>query len=105
MEIEKQDINKDLSRDLFWTRIIFSAPDNTRRSSVLAAATEEYFRASQEFQDTGAISDEAQSKWSDTVLKKWIKLGERIFENPVHYDVYANSPEGESNGLKFLLSK
>ena len=43
--------------------------------------------------------------WLEEIINKWRKLGDDIFNQDVHYDVYATTKEGEANGLDFLLEK
>ena len=51
------------------------------------------------------LTDDHFQKWQDTVIKKWIALGKDLFNQDTHYDIYANTPEGEANGLDFLIKK
>jgi len=52
------------------------------------------------------VNKDIFSTWiKENVLKKWEQLGDSIFEQDVHYDVYANSQEGESRGLEFLIKE
>lgn len=105
MNFEKGKIMEEGSRDLYWARITFMADDGERSSIVLAAASLEYLQDSVEFAASGAIDHEILDQWLESVADKWDMLGNEIFDKDVHFDVYANTPEGEANGLSFLLTK
>jgi len=51
------------------------------------------------------LKQEEFNAWLDVVVKKWSKLGDEIFNQDIHYDVYSNTQEGEANGIDFLVKE
>ncbi len=102
MKIEKQKLKEDLSRDLYWGRIYFTSGDESKKSKVLLCASFEYM---QRFFKKDAFQDTDFDPWLEKVVEKWMKLEDDIFNQDIHYDVYATTREGEANGLDFLLEK
>ena len=92
-------MHEDSNRDNYWSRIYFESYDQQKKSVVLICASREYlwdiFRA-RNFEEVKL------EQWFKNVIKKWESLGEEIFKKEIHYDVYAETPEGEINGLEFL---
>ena len=41
----------------------------------------------------------------EEVVSKWMCFGEEIFNQSIHYDIYATTKEGEANGIDFLLKE
>lgn len=105
MNLKKTEMREDTSRDLFWTQIIFSSDDGSRESRVLVAASREYFAQSYELSTGGDLTSDVFNTWLDSVISKWLKLGDEVLNKSTHYDVYATTESGEANGLDFLLSK
>jgi len=99
MNIKKEKIKEDINRDIYWTRAHFESDDTKHTSTILACASWEYIL------DSNGINEvEAKhlNQWLEEVKRKWISFGDKIFEKERHYDVYANTSEGEVNGLEFL---
>lgn len=105
MKILRGSIKEDFSRDLYWTRIIFLTDDESNKTSVFACASLEYLEALYRLTGGVQIAQKHLDEWSKNVVKKWSALGDDILKQDVHYDVYATTPEGEANGLDFLLAK
>lgn len=105
MKIEKGRIIEEFSRDMYWTRIIITSDDETKKSNILVAASEEYLWDLYKLHGGSQLNEEHFSKWLDSVIEKWLALGEEIFKQSVHYDVYSVTHEGETNGLEFLINK
>jgi hypothetical protein len=99
MKIVREKIKENIDRDIYWTRIYFESEDKNRKSKVLACASWEYILDSNRIKE---IKDIHIDNWREIVIKKWESLGDDIFNEEVHYDVYANTPEGKINGLEFL---
>lgn len=87
-------------RDMYWMRICFqNIAQPMKKSTVLACASHEYLW---DISNAFDISEVRLDQWSNNVLKKWKEVGESIFREVVHYDVYAISQDGVNNGLKYL---
>lgn len=91
---------EDSTRELYWSKITFISTDEAKRSTVYASGSREYFA-----HDGDKAYKKNLSSWLNKVVDKWKSLGQRIFDQDVHYDVYSETPEGEANGLDFLLRK
>ncbi len=101
MEIKKGNINEDPSRDLYWVSIVVVNDD--LKTKILACASDEYLFEKYKTQN---LTQEIKDNWVDNVvIEKWKKLGNTLFEQDIHYDVYALTQEGEANGFDFLLKK
>jgi len=102
MKIEKEMLRDDFHRDTYWSRIHFESDDGTKRSTVLFCASHEYlwdlFRA-RKFEEVQL------NRWHESVIKKWEKVGDKVFKKAVHYDVYSNTNEGKVNGFDFLKNE
>jgi len=105
MKTIKGALKEDTSRDLYWTRIIFLNDDESKKSQVFVCSSLEYFEDLFRVSGTEHLSPEQINEWLKEVIEKWSSLGEDIFKQDVHYDVYANTSEGEANGLDYLLTK
>jgi len=70
---------------------------------VLACASHEYLFDLYKLPGDQQLSTEQTDIWQESVITKWSKLGNELFLKDTHYDVYANTPEGEANGIDFLL--
>lgn len=105
MKIIKGAIKEDFNRDLYWARIVFLCNDETKKTSVLVCASEEYLMDLYKLAGTKKLGQEHFNKWLDIVIAKWSELNDKLFEKDVHYDVYANTQEGEANGIDYLLAK
>ena len=91
-------------KELFWVRINLKSDDGSKASQILALATMEFLADFYRIPGNQIVSFTEVNKWiNDFVLKKWEKLKDTIFDQATHYDVYANSSEGESRGLNFLI--
>jgi len=102
MNIKTEKIRENFDRDLYWTRIYFELEDKKRVSKVVTCASREYILDSNRINE---VKDIHLNQWAEKVIKKWKSLGSEIFRKRIHYDVYANTPEGKINGLKFLKEK
>ena len=103
MTINKSTIKEEFDRDLYWTRIIFTNKVTDKKTLVLACISDEYFR--ELYSSEERERENNLNKWRDKVITKWSGLGDDIFNQDVHYDVYAATKEGEANGFDFLLQK
>jgi len=102
MKIETQKIKEDFERDLYWGRIYFSSEDGSKQSKVLLCASTEYL---QQIFKKDVFDESDFAVLIKDVLNKWSQLNEDIFNQDIHYDIYATTKEGEANGLDFLLEK
>ena len=102
MNIETEEIRENIERDLYWTRIYFESEDKKRMSKVVTCASWEYILDSNRI---NVVKDIHLNQWAEKVIKKWKSLGSEIFRKRIHYDVYANTDEGKTNGLAFLKEK
>jgi len=102
MKIEIQKIKEDIDRDLYWSRIYFFSDDNSKESKVLVCASFEYF---QQLLKKDSFQEDDFNSWLQGIVEKWTKLKDEIFNQDIHYDVYATTKEGEAKGLDFLLEK
>lgn len=98
-------ILKQPDRDLYWTRVVFTSRGKTKKTQVFACASREYLEDCFKITNSHLLDEKHLNKWVDNVIKKWSSLKSRLFKQDVHYDIYANTPEGEANGLDFLLKK
>lgn len=100
MKILKGTIQEDFSRDIYWVKIIILSDADDRKSKILACLTQEYL---DDLTNNNTEVATALNVWLGEVIKKWQKIGDQIFDQDVHYDVYASSQNGEANGLDFLI--
>jgi len=105
MKTIKGTIKEDFGRDLFWTRIVFLNDDESKKSQLLTCASEEYLEDTFRISGREQLTEEHKNEWLKGVIEKWSSVGEEIFNEDIHYDVYANTKEGEANGLDYLLTK
>ena len=94
---------QDLKRDLYWVPIVFVSDDEIRRTKVLVCSTREHLRGLYDVPGDKDISEANIDHWIKSAVEKWSRLGGDIFNQDIHYDVSATTPEGESAGLDFLL--
>ena len=104
MKIIKGSVKEEFSRDLYWTRIVFLSDDETKKTSILACASQEYLEDLYRLAGGQELEQGHFDEWLNTVIEKWLALGDKLFEKDMHYDVYANTKEGEANGIDYLLS-
>lgn len=105
MKIIKGAVKEDFNRDLYWTRIVFLSDDEIKKTQVFVCASVEYLEDLYRLLGGQKPEQTHFDKWVDAVIAKWSGLEEKLFEKDVHYDVYANTEEGEANGIDYLLSK
>lgn len=105
MKTIKGSVSGDFSRDLFWTKIIFLSDDEKKKSKVFACASQEYLEDFYQLRGGEELNKEQTDNWLNSVIKKWSILGDKIFNQDVHYDVYYDNRDGEATGLNFLLKK
>lgn len=98
-------VKEDFSRDLFWTRIVFRSDDEKEKTQILVCASQEYLEDLYKLSGGQGLNQEHFDKWLQSVVEKWKKLKNSLFEKDVHYDVYSNTEKGEANGIDFLLTK
>src|SRR3989338_6440798 len=98
MKVTPEKLREEFDRDTYWARIHFVS-DEQKESAVLVCASHEYFW---DIFKTKDYTEEMLKKWYESVVSKWKNTGEKIFEKPVHYDVYATSQLGIQNGIDFL---
>ena len=105
MKIIKGKIIEDFDRDLYWTRVVFLSKDESKKTQVLACASLEYLEDLYRIGNGTKLTESHLAGWLDNVIKKWSSLNLEFFNQDIHYDVYANTQEGEANGLDFLIVK
>jgi len=105
MKTIKGSLKEDINRDLYWSRIIFLSNDKSKKTQVFACSSIEYLEDLFRVSGREHLAEKQKNKWLESVVKKWSSFGEDIFNRDVHYDVYANTKEGEANGLDYLLTK
>lgn len=105
MKIIKGSVKEEFDRDLYWTKIVLLSEDETKKTQVLACASEEYLTDLYRLPGRQGLTREHLDRWLDSVMAKWSTLAEKLFEKDVHYDVYATTQEGEANGIDFLLKE
>ena len=105
MKIIKGKVKEDIRRDLYWVRIIFLDENKSKKSEVLACFSLEYLKDLSRIWRGERLTETEISKWLDGVTRKWSSLGEDIFNQDVHYDVYTKTEKDEANCLDFLLNK
>lgn len=101
MKVTKGQLRNHFSRDTYWSRIHFDSDDG-QHSVVLISASAEYFWNLFKTRD---FKEDDLEKWYATIIEKWQKYGEKVFEKPVHYDVYATTAVGKENGYEFLKNE
>lgn len=105
MKIQKEKIIQEFDRDLYWTRLFISSDNGSRETKILAAASEEYLRDVNKLPGGSKLAQSHLEQWLDSVEQKWTRLGEMVFNQDVHYDVYSVTKEGEANGIDFLINE
>jgi hypothetical protein len=105
MKIIKGIVKEEFDRDLYWVRVIFLSDNETKRTQVLACVSVEYLEDINKLPGGQKLDKTHFDKWLDMVITKWFGLKEKLFEKDIHYDVYANTKEGEANGIDYLFSK
>ena len=105
MKIEKEDIQYEFHRGLYWTRIFFTSDDGVKKTKVFTCASMEYLSDFYRIVSGDKLNQDDFDDWLSNIVKKWSILGEEIFNQDVHYDVYANTQEGEANGIDFLVKE
>lgn len=105
MKILTGKIKEEFDRDLYWTRIVFLSDDESKKSQVLAVASQEFLEDFYKLSGNQKLSQEHFDQWLKSIIEKWSVLKDEIFNQDIHYDVYFNTKEGETNGLNFLISK
>lgn len=105
MKTIKGKIIEDIDRDLYWTRVVFLNDDESQKTQVLTCASLEYLEDLYRIGNGTKLAETHLAEWLDNVIKKWLLLDKDLFKQDIHYDVYANTEEGEANGLDFLMEK
>ena len=105
MKIQKDLLQEDFSRDLYWIRIFFISDDGIKRTKILSSSSVEYWSQVFGIPIGNKITPEIAEPWINLIIEKWSKLGDEIFNQDIHYDVYATTLDGEANGLNFLLKE
>ncbi|MFZ4500539.1 MAG: hypothetical protein ACOYMZ_03565 [Minisyncoccia bacterium] len=104
MKITKGKINIDSSRDLYWSTISILSDDGAHQTHIYVCSSEEYLRANFPSKSNESITEDTLNSWLDSVIQKWSVLGDNIFDQGVHYDIYTMTADGESKGLEFLFN-
>jgi hypothetical protein len=97
MEVQVERVNKESSRDTYWTRIHLNS--DKKETSVLVCASQEYLWYQQGIR---RFTPEYLAMFMKSIGDKWRNKGDGVFVKPVHYDVYAVTKEGMQNGEQFL---
>lgn len=105
MKVQRTSIKEDFSRDLFWTRIVFSRDDEIKTTQVLACVSQEYLEDIYRISRGQRLKQGHFDQWLQLVIDKWLKLRDALFDKDVHYDVYANDMRREAAGIDFLLKE
>jgi len=105
MKIIKGKIIEVFDRELYWTRVVFFNKDESQKTEVLACVSYEYLTDLYKIGGGAKLPNTHLEKWQDNVIKKWTSLDKVLFNQDIHYAVYANTSEGEANGLDFLIKK
>lgn len=104
MQTIKGKIVEEFDRDLYWTRVVFLSDDESQKTQVLACASLEYLEDFYRIGNRNEVLESHLTEWLNGVIRKWSSLGNDLFKQDIHYDVYANAAEGEANGLDFLMT-
>jgi len=99
MKITEDSIKEDSKRDLYWTSVIFQSEDGMKQSRIMACVSYEYIH-----QKPGIDSNFLEN-WPKTIIEKWSVFKDQIFNQDVHYDIYATTRKAEANCFDFLLTK
>ena len=105
MKIKRDKLHEEFDRDLYWTIIIFFSDDESQKTRIFICSSQEYLDDYYKIAADKNLSQQNIEDWLNKVIEKWSTLGEEIFNQDSHYDVYANTEEGEANGLDFLLKR
>ncbi len=100
--VEEKNIDKQGGTYTLWTRIYAESDDGKKKATILVGASRQYRLY---YPGVKTIEDFPFDKWIEDVVDKWKNLGDKIFEEMMHYDVYANNIDGEDNVRKFLRGK
>lgn len=104
MKIIKGEIKTESNRDIYWAVINISSDDNEKHTRIFTCSSEEYLRKNFETSFSEIIDDKTLNSWLDFVIKKWSVLDSGIFNQSVHYDIYALTGDGENASLEFLFN-
>ncbi len=102
MIVQKETIQKEFSRDMYWTRVYFESEISSKKNTLLLCVSHEYLWDKLGIRD---LTNQNVENWVDGVIEDWIAQGESIFDQTTHLKVYATSEEGEKNGLEFLRTE
>lgn len=102
MEVIKEKLHKNFSRDNYWTRIFLKSKEKDKKTTVYICASHEYLG---EKLKTSNLTDTAISGWVDTVAEEWQSKGMSVFRKPMHFTVCAMTDDGYKNGLNFLKTE
>lgn len=100
MQIQKGKIMVDSSKDLYWGIINFES--ESKKTRIFICSSFEFLKQSFKKNEFGEADFE---KWQDGIIEKWLGLGDDLFNQDMHYDVYSITEEGEAKELNFLLEK
>jgi len=99
--ISYKNSSSDFDRELSWVQ--FKITLSRKQTLVYSAITKEYF------EDTfkNSMTKDALPTWIEEVKNKWLanynKIGDEIFDSPIHFECYTNSDEGEKNCIDYLV--
>lgn len=102
MRIEKGEIREDLRRDIYWIKIRLFSDNDSRTTELLICTSIEYLSDLLMVPRGHKIEHEHLEKWFKSVEEKWLKFGEAIFDQDIHFEVCATTQEGREAGLAFL---
>lgn len=105
MKMQRDEIQDQPDRHIYWIQISFISDDDSKKSIILAAASYEYLDDFYRIEDKNHLKEKHFEDWIQQIERKWTKLGNEIFKHPVHYDAYANTATGEANITDFLVNQ
>lgn len=99
MKIISEKIKENTGIDNYWLRVYFTSDDGSQETKLLICASQEYIF---NLFNTTEPEEIKIKQWFDGIVKKWELQGNDIFNKKIHYDAYANTPEGKERALAFL---
>lgn len=103
MKVQRGAVHEEFNRDLYWVKISFLSDDERKKTDILACSSWEYWHGVRRLPIGEKILDADLNIWREEVISKWMSFGEEIFNQGIHYDIYATTKEGEANGIDFLM--
>ena len=84
---------------VYWIRIDISSDNEPKETSVLAGISGEKLNERSKLKNGEDLTNEQKNDWIESIIKKWLDMGDEIFETKIHYD-----PNDNQVILKFLKS-